>query len=149
MSLHLILVVLHIVFAAAWFAAPLALTSMLRSALPHGREAFGSVAKVATRFGIVGAIGNAGTIALGIALIFVRGGFASVPPTYHAALTLAVIGAGLGLGIQKPAGSSLVEDAQREDWNAEQATATIEKLSRGVAIQHALWLTILVLMYWK
>ena len=149
MSIYLVLVVLHIVFAAAWFAAPLALTSMLRSALPHGREAFGSVAKVATRFGIIGAIGNVGTIVLGVALIFVRGGFASVPPTYHAALTLALIGGGLGFGIQKPAGASLVETAEREDWSAEQAAATIGKLGRGVAAQHALWLTILVLMYWK
>lgn len=150
MGLRDLLLVLHVLAAAAWFAAPLALVPMLRRTAPHGRAAFLEVARLSTRFGIIGAVGNVATIAFGVGLLFVRfGGFAGAPIRFHVGLGFVIIASVLGFVVQKPAGEALVRAAMAEDWTPERTDRQVRKLAGGVGAQHALWLAALVSMVWR
>ena len=142
-----VLLVLHVVFAVLWFAAPLSAVPMLRRVAPHGREAFHAVALSATRQGVVGAVGNVCTFLSGVGLMFAVYGGMSAPVRFHVALGLVLLAGVLGFLVQRPAGQRLAQLATDPDWTPEKTAGQVKRLAMGVRAQQTLWLGCLIAMF--
>lgn len=146
--MKLVLVVLHISFAALWFGGPLLATSMLKAAAPHGREPFLAAARLGDKGGAMAGIGTIGVLGTGLGLIFyVYEGFGGLPTNFHAALGLLILAMINGFGFLLPAAKRVVADAKQDDWTLEKARPYMKRLAMGGGINHLLWFSLLVLMY--
>ncbi|MEN9579443.1 MAG: hypothetical protein RJA70_2452 [Pseudomonadota bacterium] len=148
--LRVLLLVIHIAAAAVIFAAPLGSVGSLRRALAGGDAAvMRSAAKdAAVRAGLASA-GSLVTLATGLALIFLMGGFGVVRPQIHAALGLLLLAIGFSLGFVKPAGRRLGLAALAEPPDKLGFGRELTKLRVGAGVLHLLWTTVLVLMVYR
>lgn len=147
---YLILVVLHISLATMWFGAPLMIGSVLKKSAAAGQAAFAAGAGVASRMALFGAIGSAGALVTGVALIFTAyGGMKGLPVPFHIALTLVLIGVGVSFGGTLPTTRRLARDAQAADFDPSSATSSIKRLSMFSGISQLIWLVVLICMYAK
>lgn len=148
--LRVVLLVIHITAAAIIFAAPLGTGGSLRRALASGDAAvMRSAAKDAGARANLAGLASWVTLATGLALIFVMGGFVTVRPQIHAALGLLLLAIGFSLGFMRPAGRRLAVAANAEPPNLAVFEGELKKLQAGTGVLHLLWLTVLVLMVYR
>ena len=135
--LHVVLVLGHVVVAAAWFGIGLRLPSLSRAILaapPDVREALrrhgDKTIREMTGMSVV-------FYALALAAFFVGGGFSAYGPVYHAAL-----GLGLVLVLLHAFGT-------RPTWRrfADGDDALRGRFGGLLGLSHGLWLALLVLMF--
>ena len=140
--LYIGLVVLHVVFGAMWFGAPLVAGSTIKSALAAGASVYAHAAGVVAKMARLGAIGVGGGLVTGVGLIFVRyGGMAGTPVRFHIALGLGLVASGVAFGLLVPTARKLA------DASGDVAAGLVKRVSMAVGIHHLLWLICLVLMF--
>lgn len=150
MSLYLLAVVFHVLFASLWFGAPLAIGGILRRTLPLGQESFKVGAQLCDKLSAMAILGSLGSFLTGISLIFIQfEGFGGLPPRFHIAMTLVLVGIILGFAWLKPMATKLIALAEDAAFDPADARTTVKRLSMGIGINHLMWLITLVLMFWK
>jgi hypothetical protein len=147
---RLVLLVLHVASAAVIFGAPLGQPRVLRTALTSkSEEAFRLAAREAVRRGLLAQGASATTLVTGIILILISGGFAAVPSSFHVALALMLGAIGFGAGYLRPIGQKLVSASGASPLDKSALAALITKLASGSGLLQAVWLVILVLMFYR
>lgn len=142
---YVLLVVLHISFAAVAFGAPLGSPGSVRRARAISRDALLHAANEAMRRGQMAGISGIGILLTGLGLIFYRGGFAIVPHNFHAALGIGLFLVVFGVAFQRPTGARLIEAATKGDDAG--ITKGQKLLGMGAGITQLMWLVTLVLMF--
>jgi putative copper export protein len=147
--LHQVLIILHIIFAAAWFGLGLRLSSQARTALALDNAAAGQAivddgadtVKYMNLFIVLSLVFAYAVLGTGITLE--RLGLAW---PYHASSTLILVIAALQFFLVRPGWASL-----REHLGAdfEAANGARKRVAMGTGLGHATWFAILVLMFWK
>ncbi|MFN3596256.1 MAG: hypothetical protein ACK41D_03190 [Rubricoccaceae bacterium] len=137
--LHVSLIFLHVVLAAAWFGLGLALPALARSAMADGGAP-------------VAALGRRVLLIMGVALVgfyvvavgnFLTGGSVRVYGwPYHTAITLGLLLIGVHFLLLQPAWGQLVKGL-----GTPEADVARGRLGMAIGIGHTLWLVMLVLMY--
>lgn len=140
------LLFLHISFAATLLGAPLGLTRNLKTALKAGHDAFKVAAKDANIRGKVTGISALVTTAMGVGLIFYKGGFGAISKSYHMSLGLMLVAIFVGMFVQGKAINQVVALAEAPTLDTEAATKPIKKLAMGSGIVQLIWAVILFLM---
>ncbi len=143
------LLLFHILFASSWWGVPLGLPSRLKRALAVDGKTLRAAAEDANRRGAIASGMGLMTFATGLGMVFSIGGFGSVGPEIHAAMTIVIIMLALGLAVMKPGGAKLY--AMTDDWNdskTAEAEAIIKRLAMVGGILQLLWVGTLVLMLW-
>ena len=143
---RVILIVLHVAFAAVAFAVPLGMPGSLKRARAHGPEAFLAAAQDARRRDMLAGITWLLTLITGVAPIFVNGGFKAMPPHYPAANGLVILVVAFGFLFIRPAVAGVVKAAEAHDDT--RATSLIKRIAMGSGIVQLVWLVTLVLMFW-
>lgn len=143
---YLILVVLHIACAATAFGLTLSSGPSLRRATGASRDVKVAMHAAAMRAGNLSGLFGLLTFATGLALIFYKGGFKTVPPTIHAAMGLILVMIAIGTFFLKPAGKKIGAAIDQGDdaWRA-----SLKPFAMGHGIMSLLWVVILVLMFIK
>ncbi len=144
---NLILMVLHISFAAVTFAVTLTMGGALRRAAGKGADVKLAIANLASRANSIAGLFGALTFVSGFALIFYRGGFKAISPTIHVALTLVLGMIIFGWLFMTPTAKKLVAAASAPDegpW-----LAAKKKWAMGDGILQLTWVVVLVLMFIK
>lgn len=134
-----ILVILHIITAAAWFGLGLRLAGQARTVAegnaPALAEDAGRSVQLMNVFILL-------TLLFSVGAFLVGGGFAGYGPQYHTSLLLILVLTGLQLFLIRPAWNALAGG----DGDLERAR---KRVAIGTGIGHLTWLVILVLMFWK
>jgi hypothetical protein len=140
-----ILVLLHIITAAAWFGLGLRLAGRARTVLDLGGEA--GTALAADGQSAVRQMNIFAVLTLVFSLgAFVAGGhFAAYGPLYHTSVTLIVLFTLDQLFVIRP-GWNALQAALEGGGGAESAR---KKIAIGTGVGHLLWLVMLVLMLWN
>ena len=145
--LKLVLVVFHIVVAAAVLGTSFGWSRLLRSAARSGSPALRVATEDVYFRLLILRFASFMTLFTGIGLIFVAGGFAIVPKNYHMALTLMLVAIAWNLFFIAPKVKALRALVGAETVNQAECTRLISKLGMGTGILHAAWVALLVLMY--
>jgi hypothetical protein len=139
LTLKWILVVLHIITAAAWFGLGLRLAGQARTVAegnaPALAEDAGRSVQLMNVFIILTLLFSAGAFLVG-------GGFAGYGPAYHTSLLLILVLTGLQLFLIRPAWNALAGS----EGDPESAR---KRVAIGTGIGHLTWLVVLVLMLWR
>jgi hypothetical protein len=119
----------------------------LKRTLDLGKDAF----VVATEDGakrarLIGMCSLA-TIATGLVLIFMIGGFARAPINFHIALATMLVAITFSSVFMRPQMMKLVGLGKAESLDPSAALAHIKKLAMGQGILHLLWVATLTLMF--
>ncbi len=147
-AFHVVLVLLHIVLVTVWFGLGLRLQFQARALGEAAPGAGGVGASGPTGFAEMLRSAGSRTVqgmtvtiivfyAVAVANFFVGGGFAAYPPPYHIALTLGLVLVLVQVLLIQPAWARFAggdADARK-------------RVAMGVGIGHALWLVLLVLMF--
>ncbi|NKB67316.1 MAG: hypothetical protein GKR89_09675 [Candidatus Latescibacteria bacterium] len=149
MILYVILLVLHITFAAVLFGGSLGLVGNLRRALASGPEALRHAAEDAKRRDAIAGISAMLTLLTGFALVFERGGFAVLSTNFHIAITLMIVAIVFAFAWMKPSTARLVKAVGQDPIDTAGAEQAVKKLAMGSGILHAAWLVLLVLMVYR
>jgi hypothetical protein len=139
--LHAVLIILHVIFAAAWFGMSLRLTGQARTALGAapgiGQVLANDGAKTVKLMGAFLVL----TFVFGFAALALRG-FAMYAWPIHTAVTLLIIMIAVHFFLIAPG------------WKSVQAAATgvgqasHKRIAAGLGISHLLWLITLIFMFW-
>lgn len=137
MYLKFALVILHILFAAAWFGLSLRLGSWARTVLNLPQDAaqvvYQNASKSVNMMGILLIV----QFVTALALFLGTGGFAVYGPEYHTSITLAVLMIGFHYALILPSWKKLFTVGE----------AAQKKLSMALGLSHLLWFIILALMF--
>lgn len=147
MSMKTLVLLVHISAAAVVLGASLGWGRLLRQAAEAGQAtARVAIADVARRLVLV-RITSMMTLFTGVALIFFGGGFAVVPKNYHIALTLMLAGIGwVFLGVV-PKVRALAKLTEAAPFEPSKFAGSVGKIGMATGIIHAIWLSLLVLMF--
>ena len=149
MILYVVLLTLHIAFAALIFGVPLGLAGGLRRAQGSGPEALRHAAQDAKRRDNITGMAAVLTLLSGLALVFERGGFAVLSTNFHIALSLMIAALVFGFSWMRPNTAKLVQATQQEPIDTEGAEKAIKRLAMGGGILHSAWAVLLVLMIYR
>lgn len=141
------LLVLHISAAAILIGASAGLVRNLKRTLEAGKAAFVIATEDAARRAKLMGICSLLTVATGVILIFMIGGFGGAPLNFHIALTIMLGAIIFSAAFMRPATVKLVKLAQTEPLDTSTARSSIKKLAMGQGILHLLWVVTLVLMF--
>ncbi|MEM1127785.1 MAG: hypothetical protein AAGI71_14120 [Bacteroidota bacterium] len=141
--LKYVFVLLHITTAAAWFGLSLSLSAQSRAAVQQGGAAV--LASGARALDLMGT-SLLLTFLFALGALFTGGGFAVYGAPYHTSITLIVVMIGVHFTWVQSAWKGLGKRLQEGDTAA--ARSRRRRLAMGVGLSHALWLGILVMMYW-
>lgn len=142
-----IVVIVHAALAMVWFGAGLGLPRRLRAGIARGSAEAKAAAQDALRGSRMAIWAAVTTVATGLALVLMGGGFALSPPRIHL---------GLGLGI----GAMLLELATRSSLrkassaigaqsDPSRALPMVRRATMTQGMTHLLILVILALMVWR
>lgn len=145
---RILLLLVHISFAAILFGGGLGLRKAIESSLAVSPAALrATLAGTAQRAKLMG-ISSILTLLTGVALIFVSyGGFKEAPKNYHTALLLMLGAVAVSGTIQRPTMLAIVAEAAREVPDGSVIGAKLKKLSMAQGILHLLWIVTLTLMF--
>lgn len=146
MSLHTLLLIVHISAAAILVGGGMGLRRHLLAALALGGKAFELATQDAARRSKVMGICSLVTLLTGVLLILSLGGFKVAPLNFHFAFGVMVLFILASLLIMRPAVGLLVEEAKKAAPDTAAATAALKKIAMGQGMLHLFWLTNLVLM---
>ena len=138
MSVKIVFVLLHVLTAAAYFGLSLTLPNWARALTGTSGDARSATAAQGSRTvrSMSGALVL--TFVFALAAFLIGGGFAVYGPTFHASLGLIALLLGVHFALLAPAWTRLTtgDDAARG------------RLGMATGLAHALWLVLLVLMFW-
>lgn len=144
--LRITVLILHISSAALLLGVPLGIVRNLKANLELGKDAFRVATVDASRRGQLTGISALLTLATGLALIFMSGGFGAVPLNFHMALTAMLVALVVAAVLIRPATTKLAQIAVKETLDRQGALALTKRLAMGTGILHLLWLIMLTLM---
>lgn len=141
-SMFFYLRILHLLVMALWLGATL--LSVVDALAARSSAVPGRVqARVA---GVVGSVAGLGTVGSGVAMIFLLGGFASVPWAIHAGLSVCLVMILIGaFGI----GKSTAALAAAHSTVASPPGELVTRLQRWAIVQLLLWLFVFGLMCFR
>lgn len=145
-----ILVVLHIITAAAWFGLGLRVAGRARQVIERGGEAGLALAEdgqaSVRQMNIFAVL----TFLFSIGAFVAGGHFAAYGPIYHTSVTLIVLLLVDQLFVIRPGWNALREAVSGgEAIAAEAAESARKRVAIGTGVGHLLWLVMLVLMLWN
>lgn len=142
-----VVLIVHIAAAAVVLGASLGWGRLLRQAAEAGQGAARvAIADIARRLLLV-RVTSMMTLFTGLALMFIGGGFAVVPKNYHIALTVMLAGvAWVFLGVV-PKVKALGKLAAAPEFERDKFAGSVGKVGMATGVVHALWLSLLVLMF--
>lgn len=146
-TLRIIVLVIHVSAAAILVGASAGLVRNLKRTLDLGAAAFLVAAEDCARRAKLMGMSSILTIATGLGLIFMLGGFARAPINFHIALALMLGAIGFSSVFMRPRAMKLLSVAKTEPFDKDLALGTIKKMAMGQGILHLLWVTTLTLMF--
>lgn len=147
MLLKWIFVILHVITGAAWFGLGLRLAAQARlAATAPGGGLLATDGQRTVRF--MGAF-LVLTLVFSLIAFFAGGGFSVYGPQYHTSITLLLIMIGLHYLLVRPAWNKLTTATGQQPVATDVAESSRKRVAIATGIGHLLWLTILVLMFWK
>lgn len=147
MLLKWILVILHIITAAAWFGLGLRLTGQARSVLEESGDAQRALADDGQQSVRLMNIFVVLTLVFSISAFVAGGHFATYGPVYHTALLLIVILTLVQLFVIRPGWASLQTEVDAAEINTDTLESAKSRVAIGTGVGHLLWLILLVLMF--
>lgn len=145
MLIKWILVVLHIITAAAWFGIGLRLAGQARAVLEHDGDTQRALAEEGSRSVWLMNIFIVLTLVFSLSAFVAGGHFARYGPAYHSAVTLIVLLAVDQLWIIRGGWSALTEAVRDGATDALESAKT--RVAIGTGVGHLLWLVLLGLMF--
>lgn len=142
-NLKVLVLVVHVAAAAVVLGASLGWGRTLRQAASAGAQAWAVVVGDVSRRLLLVRITSMMTLFTGVGLIFLSGGFAVVPKTYHVALTLMLFAVGWVMFLLAPGVKALAQ----VQIGTTSSPVNIGKVAMGTGVLHAVWLALLVLMF--
>src|SRR5581483_12336619 len=146
-ALETALLAFHILAASCWFAPRLFWPRRLRGALSSTNEGAKLVLATISRELNLTTGSAVLTIATGLGIIFLHGGFKAVPHRIHMGLTLSLVAFFAGLVFDVPALSKMRAAVERSAIG--EAQPHLKRLVVGSMIEHTCWLAALVTMVWR
>jgi len=143
-EVHLALRLVHLMSAAVWFAASLTLAGDVRRSLNRGGAAAAGMVERARRVLSLSSAAGVATLATGVALIFVLGGFKVVPVRVHAGLGLALVALAIEATALGKALGAVAAAVARDD--ADGARAGARRIAALTGVLHLLRSAIFVVM---
>jgi hypothetical protein len=147
MLLKWILVILHIITAAAWFGLGLRLAGQARTVLTLDGAAQATLAEDGQQSVRLMNIFVLLTLVFSIGAFVAGGHFNTYGPAYHSALTLIVLLTLDQLLVIRPGWGTLLAYANGTDVTDEAAQSAKSKVAIGTGVGHLIWLVLLVLMF--
>jgi len=145
MLLKWILVILHIITAAAWFGLGLRLTGQARTVLEKDGDAQRALADDGQRSVWLMTIFIVLTLVFSIGAFIAGGHFDTYGPVYHSAVTLIVLLTLVQLFVIRPGWNALHSAVEAADRDALESAKS--RVAIGTGVGHLLWLVLLVLMF--
>lgn len=143
-----ILVVLHIITAAAWFGLGLRLAGQARTVLNLEGDARLTLAEEGHQSVWLMNIFIVLTLLFSLGAFVAGGHFDTYGPAYHSAITLIVLLTLAQLFVIRPAWGTLKAFAEDpESTNLEDAQSAKTRVAMGTGIGHLLWIILLGLMF--
>lgn len=139
----LVVKVVHVVFAAAWFGHKLLIPGNLRAAL-HSRDDVPTVVKRMARAERLGIASGLITVLSGLYLIYLTTGFADAPIRIYLGLTGAVAMIVVGATLAGPAWKHLRTALESGDYPG--AFSRLNPFIRGLRLENLLWVAVLTAM---
>jgi len=146
--LHLTLILLHIITAAAWFGLGLRLAGRARSALEKSGAARRTLAEDGARSVGLMNLFVVLTLVFSLGAFVVGGHFAAYGPAYHSAVTLVIVLTLVQLFVIRPGWNALRDSVAAEGGDPEAAESGRKRVVIGTGVGHLLWFVLLVLMFW-
>jgi hypothetical protein len=139
---------IHILSIALWFGPKILVPADLRRAIGDGGEAMESAIRRINLVQKVAIAASMVTLASGLGMIFLSGGFSHVPHRIHAglALTLAIFGLG-AFGVDKA--WARIRVAAKEGKSKVELYEMERRLSFLMTIENIIWCGILFLMVFR
>ena len=147
MLLKWILVILHIITAAAWFGIGLRLAGQARSVLTLDGTARTALAEDGQQSVRLMNIFILLTLVFSLGAFVAGGHFSTYGPAYHSAVTLIVLLTLDQLVVIRPGWNTLVEYAKGQDVTDDAAQSAKTKVAIGTGVGHLIWLVLLGLMF--
>lgn len=146
MLIKWILVILHIITAAAWFGLGLRLAGQARKVLASDGDVRIALAEEGQRSVWLMNVFILLTLVFSVGAFIAGGHFDTYGPAYHSALTLIVLLTLDQLVVIHPAWKTLLSYATGEA-DTEAAEGAKTKIAIGTGVGHLLWLILLGLMF--
>ena len=148
MLLKWILVILHIITAAAWFGLGLRLAGQARTVLGLSGDARATLADDGQRSVRLMNIFILLTLLFSLGAFVAGGHFNTYGPVYHSAITLIVLLTLDQLFVIRPAWGTLQAFATNEDDTSDaDAQSAKTRVAIGTGVGHLIWLVLLGLMF--
>jgi hypothetical protein len=145
MLIKWILVILHIITAAAWFGIGIRLTGQARAVLEHDGEARRALAEEGSQSVWLMNIFIVLTLVFSLSAFVAGGHFVTYGPAYHSAVTLIVLLTIDQLWIIRGGWSTLQEAVGAGDPDTLESAK--KRVAIGTGVGHLLWLVLLGLMF--
>lgn len=145
--LRLVVLLVHISAAALLFGGGIGIVRNLKATLELSRDAFKLATADAVRRGNLMGLGSILTLATGLGLMFMAGGFAAVPLNFHMALAIMLGAIVVSSVIVRPSVMKLSGLALAENVDKEACLKLTKRLAMGTGILHLLWFAMLTLMF--
>ncbi len=143
-----ILVILHIITAAAWFGLGLRLAGQARTVLDRQGDARTALAEDGQQSVWLMNVFIVLTLLFSLGAFVAGGHFNTYGPAYHSAVTLIVILTLTQLFVIRPAWGTLQAYADNPDSTSEDdAQSAKTRVAIGTGVGHLLWLVLLGLMF--
>jgi len=147
MLLKWILVILHIITAAAWFGIGLRLTGQARAVLQHDGDARQALVDEGGQSVWLMNLFVVLTLIFSIAAFVAGGHFSTYGPVYHTALLLIVILTADQLVVIRGGWSKLSALAAEAAPASDALESAKRRVAIGTGVGHLIWLVLLVLMF--
>jgi len=147
MLLKWILVILHIITAAAWFGLGLRLAGQARTVLDLDGAAQATLAEDGQQSVRLMNIFMLLTLVFSLGAFVAGGHFAAYGPAYHSAVTLIVLLTLDQLFVIRSGWNTLLAYATGDDTSADAAQSAKTKVAIGTGVGHLIWLVLLGLMF--
>jgi hypothetical protein len=147
MLLKWILVILHIITAAAWFGLGLRLAGQARTVLDLDGAAQATLAEDGQQSVRLMNIFMLLTLVFSLGAFVAGGHFAAYGPAYHSAVTLIVLLTLDQLFVIRSGWSTLLAYATGDDTSVDAAQSAKTKVAIGTGVGHLIWLVLLGLMF--
>jgi len=144
-----ILVLLHVITAAAWFGLGLRLAGQARTVLEESGAARTALAADGARSVWLMNVFMILTLVFSLGAFIAGGHFEAYGPVYHSSVTLIVILTLVQFLLIRPGWNALQANADPEAGDEAAAESGRKRVAMGTGIGHLLWLVLLVLMFWN
>ncbi|MEF8796798.1 MAG: hypothetical protein V5A22_06400 [Salinivenus sp.] len=147
MILKWILVILHIITAAAWFGIGLRLAGQARAVVQQEGAVRAALAEDGSQSVWLMNLFMVLTLVFSIAAFVAGGHFATYGPVYHTALLLIVVLTADQLVVIRGGWSTLSSLVEEASPDADALDSARKRVAIGTGVGHLIWLVLLVLMF--